>query len=66
MTRASNYDILWTRSEEETRKLYGDKYRSRVSATELNRLRRIEVLEEARTAIAEGEDVSGAKDMGGT
>jgi hypothetical protein len=63
VTRASNYDILWTKSEEEARKLYGDKYWSRVSATELNRLRRLEVLEEARTAIAEGENVSGAKDM---
>jgi hypothetical protein len=46
MTRASDYDILWTRSEEEARKLYGDQYRSRVSATELNRLRRLEALEE--------------------
>jgi len=66
MTRASDYDILWTRSEEEARKLYGDKYRSRVSATELNRLRRLEALEEARKAIAEREDMSGAKDMTGT
>jgi hypothetical protein len=55
-----------TRSKEETRKLYGDKYRSRVSATELNRLRRLEALEEARKAIAEGGDVPGAKDMSGT
>jgi hypothetical protein len=46
MTRTSNYDILWTRSEEEARKLYGDQYKSRVSATELNRLRRPEALEE--------------------
>ena len=52
--------------EEEARKLYGDKYRSRVSATELNRLKKLEALEDARKAIAEGEDVSGAKDMSGT
>jgi hypothetical protein len=42
MTRASDYDILWVRSEDEARKLYGDKYRTRVSATEMNRLRRLE------------------------
>lgn len=65
MAQASHYDIWWTRSEEEARKLHGDKYRSRLSATGLNRLR-LEVLEEARTATAEGEDVSGAKGMGGT
>jgi hypothetical protein len=59
MMRASDYDILWTRSENVTRKLYGDKYRSRVLATELNWLRRLE----AGTASAEGEDVSGVKDM---
>jgi hypothetical protein len=57
---------LWTRNEEEVRKLYGDKYRSRVSATKLNRLSRLEVLEGARKAIAEGGDVSGAKDISGT
>lgn len=63
MVRASDYDILWTRSENDARKLYGDKYRSRVSATELNSLQRLEVLDEARTASAEGENVSGAKDI---
>jgi hypothetical protein len=61
--RASDYDILWTRSENDARKLYGDKYRSRVSATELNSLQRLEMLDEARTASAEGENVSSAKDI---
>jgi hypothetical protein len=63
MMRASDYDILWTRSENDARKLYGDKYRSRVSATELNSWQRLEVLDEARTASAEGENVSSAKDI---
>ena len=48
MTRASDYDILWARSEEDARKLYGEKYRTRVSATELNRLRRLEASNEAK------------------
>ena len=48
MTRASDYDILWARSEEDARRLYGEKYRTRVSATELNRLRRLEVSKEAK------------------
>jgi hypothetical protein len=61
ITRASDYDILWTRSEEEARKLYEGKYGSRVSTTELNRLRKLEALEEAREAIAEGEDLSDAR-----
>lgn len=30
------------RGEEESRELYGTKYRARVSATEMNRLRRVE------------------------
>ncbi|KAK5735397.1 hypothetical protein LTS12_026477 [Elasticomyces elasticus] len=40
MTLRSDYDIL----DEESRKLYGDKYRARVSATEMNRLRREKIL----------------------
>jgi len=40
MTRDSDYDILWVRSEDEQRKLYGERCRERVSATELNRRRR--------------------------
>lgn len=43
MTRASNYDILWVRSEPEARILYGEKWRPRVSATELNRRERLEM-----------------------
>ena len=58
MVRASDYHILWTRSEND-----GDKYRSRVSATELNWLKRLEVLDEARTASAKGKNVSSAKDI---
>ncbi|KAL6718004.1 hypothetical protein ACLMJK_004089 [Lecanora helva] len=43
MTRASDYDILWARTELEEKALYGDKWRPRVSATELNRRRRLEL-----------------------
>jgi hypothetical protein len=57
MTRASDYDILWTRSEEEARKRYGDKYRTRVSATGLNRLRRLELANEDKKVGAQGEGV---------
>lgn len=42
MTECSDYDILWVRSEEESKELYGAKYRARISATEMNRLRRVE------------------------
>ena len=42
MTEDSDYDILFVRSEEEARALYGARYRVRVSGTELNRLRRLE------------------------
>jgi hypothetical protein len=48
MTRASAYDTVWTRSDEEARALYGDKYRPRRSATKLNRLRRQEIAEEGK------------------
>ena len=44
MTLNSDYDILYVRSEEESRKLYAEKYRARVSATEYNRRRRERVL----------------------
>ncbi len=43
MTECSDYDILWVGSEEESRELYGSKYRARISATEMNRLRRVEM-----------------------
>ncbi|KAF2429059.1 hypothetical protein EJ08DRAFT_306050 [Tothia fuscella] len=43
MTAATDYDILYVRSEEESRNLYGDKYRPRLSATEMNRMRREEL-----------------------
>ncbi|KAL9561321.1 hypothetical protein ACKAV7_014676 [Fusarium commune] len=45
MTNASDYDILWVRSEEECRKLYREKYRPRISGTELNRRRRLGILQ---------------------
>jgi hypothetical protein len=48
MTKASDYDILWVRSEEECRKLYREKYRPRISGTELNRRRRMEILQSRR------------------
>ncbi len=48
MTGCSDYDILWVRSEDESRALYGAKYRPRVSATEMNRLRRIEIRKVAK------------------
>jgi hypothetical protein len=56
MTRASDYDILWTRSGEEARPLYGDKYRPRISATKLNRLRRQEIAEETKIVCREWKD----------
>ncbi|KAK3623209.1 hypothetical protein LTR22_024476 [Elasticomyces elasticus] len=40
MTLHSDYDILYVRSEGESRDLYGDKYWKRASATQLNRERR--------------------------
>ena len=41
MTRESDYDILWIRSEEDTKALYGRKYRpGRVSGTQKNKDRR--------------------------
>ena len=43
MTRASDYDILWARSEDEERECYGERWRPRVSATAMNRLRRVEI-----------------------
>lgn len=42
MTNASTHDILWYRSQEEQKKLYGNKYRYRISGTEKNELRRKE------------------------
>lgn len=43
MTAATDYDILFVRSEEESRRLYGEKYRPRLSATAMNRMRRAEL-----------------------
>lgn len=41
MTEASDYDILWVRGEEDTKVLYGEKYRAgRVSGTQKNKDRR--------------------------
>lgn len=41
MTEESDYDILWIRSDEDTRKLYGAKYRrGRISGTQKNMDRR--------------------------
>ncbi len=41
MTINSDQDIAWVRSEEETKMLYGDKYKpSRISGTEQNLIRR--------------------------
>lgn len=58
MTAASDYDILFTRSEEESRRLYGDKYRPRISATELNRRRREELKRLSETQGGTGEQES--------
>ena len=47
MTRDSDYDILWVRSDEETKVLYGTKYRpGRVSGTQKNKDRREVLLRE--------------------
>lgn len=44
MTKNSKEDIAWVRSEEESKKLYGKKYRSgRISGTQQNLNRRIEM-----------------------
>ena len=43
MTAASDYDILYVRTDEEAKALYGAKWRPRVSGTELNRRRRLEL-----------------------
>ncbi|KAH7105783.1 hypothetical protein BKA62DRAFT_687956 [Auriculariales sp. MPI-PUGE-AT-0066] len=43
MTGASDYDILWVRSDEECKVLYGAKWRPRISGTELNRQRRLQL-----------------------
>ena len=40
MTRASHYDILRYRTEEESRAFFGASYRKRISGTEKNELRR--------------------------
>ena len=40
MTAASDYDILACLSKDECMALYGDKYRERISGTELNERRR--------------------------
>ena len=40
MTAASDFDILYVRTDEEARGFYGEKWRKRISATEMNRDRR--------------------------
>ena len=47
MTQASEYDILWARTEAEEKVFYGQKWRPRMSATEMNRLRRLEAGKQA-------------------
>ncbi|KAJ7026133.1 hypothetical protein C8F04DRAFT_121896 [Mycena alexandri] len=51
MTAASDYDILRYQTEAECRALYGSKYRPRVSGTQLNEIRRQEVLAAAQLAL---------------
>jgi len=41
MTNASDIDIAWVRSEEEQKKLYGKKYKKRLSGTAKNLRRRL-------------------------
>ncbi|KAF2172264.1 hypothetical protein M409DRAFT_49987 [Zasmidium cellare ATCC 36951] len=51
MTRVSDYDVLWVRPEEETRVLYGEKYRAgRISGTRKNEERRERLLGRGREA----------------
>jgi len=45
MTLNSDADILWIRSKEETKKMYGEKYKeNRISGTEQNLIRRQQLL----------------------
>ncbi|KAF2210223.1 hypothetical protein CERZMDRAFT_106862 [Cercospora zeae-maydis SCOH1-5] len=47
----SDYDILWVRSDEETKVLYGKKYRpGRISGTQKNKSRRDALAQEQRSA----------------
>lgn len=43
LTLNSDYDILHVRSEKDSRALYGDRWRPRVSGTEMNRERRLKI-----------------------
>lgn len=44
MTAASDYDVLWVRPDEETKLLYGEKYRpDRISGTQKNKNRREDI-----------------------
>jgi hypothetical protein len=54
MTAASDYDILYVRTDGEAKALYGAKWRPRVSATEMNRLRRLEKGEGRKVNLEEG------------
>ena len=47
MTGASDYDILHVRTDEEARSFYGERWRKRVSATEMNRDRRVVKMRDA-------------------
>ncbi|KAF8218291.1 hypothetical protein K438DRAFT_1747480 [Mycena galopus ATCC 62051] len=53
MTAASDYDILRYQTEAECRALYGPKYRPRVSGTQLNEIRRQEMLAAALNTIGQ-------------
>ncbi len=47
MTAASDFDILYVRTDEEAREFYGERWRGRVSATEMNRDRRVGKIRDA-------------------
>lgn len=50
MTVASDFDILYVRTDEEARAFYGERWRKRVSATELNRDRRVVKMQDVSPA----------------
>lgn len=43
MTLNSDIDILWIRSEDQMKQMYGNKYRKRISGTEKNLIRRQQI-----------------------
>ena len=56
MTGASDYDILWVRSEEEMKAWLGERGRPRGSAIEMNRRRREEIV---KNLVERGEQTKG-------